>query len=114
MAQNPPPVIEDLIVTPKEPKYMKVSSGDYLILKSKTCEIACIATSASSELNYEWLAEGDNTDGGQISGAGSVITWKAPGSGDTITITVTVSDIAGLKASKNVVFKVKTCACAFN
>ncbi len=114
VSQNPPPVIEDLIVTPEEPKYMKVSSGVYLILKSKTCEIECIATSASGELNYEWLAEGDNTDGGQISGEGSVITWNAPGKADTITITVTVSAIAGLKASKNVVFKVKTCACAFN
>jgi len=113
VSPNPPPVIEDLGVTPKEPKYMKVSSGDYLILKSKTCEIECVATSASGGLNYEWLAEGDNTDGGQISGEGSVITWKAPAKSDTITITVTVSDIAGLKASKNVVFKVKTCACAF-
>jgi len=116
VAQNPPPVIDDLIVIAEEPKFMdiKESSGDYVILKSKTCEIECIATSASGELNYEWLATGDNTDGGQISGEGSVITWTAPGKSDTITIKVTVSDIVGLKASKNVIFKVKACACAFN
>jgi len=114
VAQNPPPVIEDLLITPKEPKYAKEVSGAYWILKGKTCEIECIATSASGELNYEWVAEGDNTGGGQISGEGSVITWKASSGADTITITVTVSDIAGLKASKNVVFQVKTCACAFN
>jgi len=114
VAQNPPPVIDDLVITPKEPQYVKEVSGAYWILKSKTCEIACIATSASGELNYEWLAKGDNADGGQISGEGSVITWTAPGTGDTITITVTVSDIAGLKTSKNAVFQVKTCACAFN
>ena len=114
VAQNPPPVIDDLVITPKEPKYVKEVSGAYWILKSKTCEIACIATSASGELHYEWLAKGDNSDGGQISGEGSVITWKAPGEADTITITVTVSDTAGLKTSKNAVFQVKTCACAFN
>ena len=114
VAQNPPPVIDDLVITPKEPKYLKEVSGAYRILKSKTCEIACIATSASGELHYEWLAKGDNSDGGQISGEGSVITWKAPGEADTITITVTVSDTAGLKTSKNAVFQVKTCACAFN
>ena len=114
VSPNPPPVIEDLIVTPKEPKYMKGSSGDYSILKSKTCEIKCIATNASGELNYEWLAKGDNTDGGQISGEGSIISWTAPDKGDTITITVTVSDIAGVNTSKNVVFKVMTCACSFN
>ena len=114
VSPNPPPVIEDLIVTPKEPKYVKNVSGAYWILKNKTCEIECIATSASGELNYEWLAKGDNIDGSQISGEGSVITWKAPAKIDTITITVTVSDIAGLKTSKNVTFKVKTCACAFH
>ena len=115
VSPNPPPVIEDLIVTPKEPKYMKESSGDYVILKSKTCEIKCIATSASGELNYEWLANGDNTDGGQISGEGSVITWTAPSQSDEVTVTVTVSDSSGGVATKSTIFTVltSTCSCTY-
>jgi len=113
VALNPPPIIEDMVVTPKEIKYVKGSSGEYTILKGKSCEIECIVTGVSGELSYEWLASGNKTEGGEISGEGSVITWMAPDKGDKITITVTVSDAGGGIASKSIVFTVKTCACAF-
>jgi len=112
VALNPPPVIERMIIFPEEPEYVKECPGEYLIFMGKSCEVACIAAGASGELNYEWLAQGDKTDGGQISGEGSVITWTAPDKRDTITIMVTVSDATGIETSKNVVFAVKTCTCS--
>ena len=111
VAPNPPPIIENLIVTPKEPKYLKEYSGGYRILRGKSCEIECVASDASDELVYEWSA-----DGGSISGEGSVVTWKAPSPEDivTVTVTVTVSDSNGGVATKSIVFKVETCAqCVF-
>jgi len=114
VSYNPPPVIEELIVTSEEPKYLKESSGVYAILIGKSCNIECVITNASDELYYEWSAVGKNTEEGEISGGGSVITWVAPDNGGRVTITVTVSDFYSNKTSKNVVFTVKTCACSFN
>ena len=97
----PPPVIEELSVTFEDPKYMREYSWGYTIFRGKSCGIECIVTDASDELVYEWSA-----DEGKISGEGSVVTWTAhSGSGEVI-VTVTVSDVVGLKTTKNVVFKV--------
>ena len=114
VSSKPPPVIEVLIVTSEEPKYLKEYSGGYAILRGKSCIIECVVANASAELNYEWSAVGDNTEEGEISGEGSVITWVAPNNGVKVTITVTVSDSFANKTSKNVVFTVKTCSCTFN
>ena len=110
VAPNPPPIIEDLVVTPKEPKYLKEEPGGYRILKGKSCEIECSASDPEGdELSYEWTA-----DGGNISGESTVITWTAPKNGGKVTVTVTVSDSRGGAASKSVVFNVKICAaCSF-
>jgi hypothetical protein len=106
---NNPPIIENLTVTPKEPKYMKEIVGGYKILKGKSCDIECVASDPDNdELLYEW-----STDGGNVSGEGSAITWTAPLRGGEFTIAVTVSDNSGGIASKKIVFQVKTCACAF-
>jgi hypothetical protein len=106
---NNPPIIENLTVTPKEPKYMKEIAGGYKILKGKSCDIECVASDPDNdELLYEW-----STDGGNVSGEGSAVTWTAPLRGGEFTITVTVSDNGGGIASKKIVFQVKTCACAF-
>ncbi len=108
VASNPPPTIESLIVTPEEPKYVNEYKGGYKILRNRSCYIECVVKDASDDLVYEWSAnEGD------ISGEGSVITWTAPDERGEVTITVTVSDAEGSKASKSIVFKVETCACAF-
>ncbi|MDY7019359.1 MAG: hypothetical protein SU899_04745 [Chloroflexota bacterium] len=110
VAPNPPPIIEAMVVTPKEPKYLKEAKGGYRILKGKSCEIECSASDPEGdELSHEWT-----TDGGSISGEGPVITWTAPKNGGKVTVTVTVSDSRGGVASKSVVFNVKICAaCSF-
>lgn len=100
------PIIEDLIVTPEEPKFFKETN---IILKGKSCDIKCIASDPDKdELSYEWSA-----DGGSISGEGSSITWIAPLQGGEVTVAVTVSDNSGDVATESIVFTVKTCACAF-
>jgi len=108
VAAKPPPVIKDLVVTAKEPKYLKEYSGYYKVMKGKSYAIECVAE-ASDGLVYVWAC-----DGGEISGEGPVVTWTAPDKGAEVTITVAVSDAVGNTATKNVVFKVMTCACGFN
>jgi len=104
----PPPVIEDLIVTPKGHEYLKEYSGGYLIGKAKSCEIECIVTDASDELVYGW-----SCDDGEMSGEGSMITWTAPDRAGEVTVTVTVSDAASI-ASKSIIFTVVRCSpCTF-
>jgi hypothetical protein len=115
VALSPPPIIESLIVTPKEPQYLKEYQGGYRILKDRSCEIKCVASDPEGDvqLSYKWSANGIT-----ISEEGSVITWTAPSTappqGGKVTITVAVSDSSGSAATKSIVFKVETCAaCAF-
>jgi len=111
VSQNPPPVIEGLIVTPIGHKYLKEYSGGYKVGKAKSCDIECIVSYANSELVYEW-----SCDGGEISGEGSIITWTAPAPDRAVkvTVTVTVSDAYGNTISKSIVFNVVQCsACTF-
>ena len=116
VALNPPPVIESLIVIAEHRYLEEEYSGHYLIGKAMSCDIECIVTGASGELSYEWSASGDDTDGGEISGEGSVITWTAPAPDRAVevTVTVTVSDAYGNMISKSIVFKVVSCSsCTF-
>lgn len=112
---NSPPVIEDLVVTPKGHEYLKEYDGGYKVGKAMNCDIECVAFDPNGdELSYEWLASGDKIDGGEISGEGSVITWTAPNESGEVTVTVTVSDAAGNIVSRSIVFKVVSCsACTF-
>ena len=109
VAQDQPPNIEDLVVTPKGHKYLKKYTGGYEILKGKSCEIECIASDPEGgELSYEWSASA-----GEISGEGAVITWTAPLQGGKVTVAIAASDGRDV-ASTSIVFNVKTCAsCAF-
>ncbi len=112
---NPLPIIEELIIT-AEHRYLKEEySGHYLIGRAMSCDIECIVAGASGELSYEWSASGDDTDGGEISGEGSVITWTAPDVKGAVTVvTVTVSDAYGNMASKSIDFTVVRCSsCTF-
>ena len=107
-----PPTIENLIVTAKEPKYLKETATGYKVGKTQEYYIGCIASDTDGELGelvYEWLC-----DGGEISGDGPMITWIAPNTSGTVTVTITASDIASNKASKSIVFEVVDCSpCTF-
>ncbi len=107
-----PPTIEDLVVTAREPKYLRtISAGAYYkVGKTKQYDIECIVSDTSGEVSYEWSCEHC-----AISGEGSMITWTAPDETLTrTTVTVIVSDIAGNKVSKSIDFQVVSCnSCTF-
>jgi hypothetical protein len=104
-----PPTIQNLIVTAKEPKYLKTTSTGYKVGKTKEYYIECIASGTNGELVYEW-----SCNGGEISGAGSLITWTAPDTSGYVTVTAEVFDGAGNWVRKNVVFEVVDCSsCVF-
>jgi hypothetical protein len=109
-SNGPPPIIEDLIVTAKEPKYLKKTTTGYKVGKGKEYYIECLASSnTSGELVYEW-----SCDGGEISGEGSMITWTAPDTAGDITVTVKVFDSLGNWVRKRVFFEVVSCSsCTF-
>ncbi len=119
VSQYPPPIIEELIVTPEEPQYFKEHNGGYKILRDRKCTIECVIADPNESLIYEW-SNGNDTytgpgsgGGSSFAGEGSIITWTAPGKGSNITITVLVYDEIGNAASKSISFKVETCGCAF-
>jgi hypothetical protein len=104
-----PPVIEDLIVAPEGHIYLRhctVAGCDYDVWKTRQYDIECVA-SGTGELGYDWSC----TDGG-ITGEGSAITWSAPNEIVVkATVTVVVSDAAGNRIAKNIVFYVPSCSC---
>jgi len=72
-------------------------------------DIECVITDTGVGLFYEWSATG-----GEISGDDSKITWIAPNTSGKVTITVTVSDVAGNMATRNLVLSVVDCSpCTF-
>jgi len=108
-SNGPPPSIENLVVTAREPKYLKTTTTGYKVGKTKEYYIECIASRASGELVYEW-----SCSGGEISGVGSNITWTAPDTSGDVTVTARVVDGAANWVSKNVVFEVVDCSpCEF-
>jgi hypothetical protein len=103
-----PPSIENLIVTAKEPKYLKTTSTGYKVGKTKEYYIECIASGAGG-LMYEW-----SCTGGNVSGEGSLITWTAPDTSGYVTVTAKVFDGVGNWVRKSVVFEVVDCSsCTF-
>jgi len=103
------PIIENLIVTAREPKYLKETSWGYKVGKEKEYDIECIASNTSGELVFEWLC-----DGGEISGEGSMITWTAPDTACDVTVTVIVFDVAGYMDNESIFFEVVSCSsCVF-
>ena len=76
---NQPPAISSLVAQSQQ------------LYPSGNTEIQCIAQDADGDrLNFTWAATG-----GDFSGAGSTIIWKAPPNYGTYTITVTVDDGKG-------------------
>jgi len=74
---NKPPVITSLT-----PSTTEVARGG-------SCTVTCVATdeNADDTLTYAWTATG-----GSISGTGSTVTWTAPTTEGSYSVTVTVSD----------------------
>lgn len=108
-SNGPPPHIEKLTVTAKEPKYLKTTSTGYKVGKTKEYYVECVASATSGELTYEW-----SCNGGQISGKGSTITWTAPDESVYVTVTAKVFDGLGNWVKKSVVFEVVECSpCIF-
>lgn len=106
-----PPVIEELLITKDRYGhcYLKKSSTGYYVGQGKMYDIECVVADAGSEVSYEW-----SYTGGVLSGDGPVVTWIAPDTYGKVTITVTVSDIAGNMASKNLLLSVVSCSvCTF-
>jgi len=119
VSQYPPPAIEEITITPEQPKYFREENGFYRILRERKCTIECVVADAHENLTFEWSYEddryrGEDEDGKSVfSGEGPVITWTAPSKGVKATITVYVSDQFGYAASKSISIKVETCGCAF-
>jgi hypothetical protein len=104
-----PPSIQNLVVTAKEPKYLKITSTGYKVGKTKEYYIECVASAMNGEPVYEW-----SCNGGEISSAGSLITWIAPNTSGYVTVTAKVFDDEGNWRRKNVVFEVVDCSpCEF-
>ena len=83
---NHPPVISDLTANPPS------------IDINQTTTITCDASDEDGDaLTYTW-----SENGGIISGSGSTITWTAPSTAGTYTITCMVSDGNGGEATKSV------------
>jgi len=74
---NKPPVITSLT-----PSAMEVASGG-------SCTVTCVVSDPNTDdtLTYAWTATA-----GAISGTGSTVTWTAPTTEGTYSVTVTVSD----------------------
>jgi hypothetical protein len=107
-SNGPPPVIEDLNVTAKEPKYLKETTTGYKVGKTKEYDIVCVA-SGNGTLSYNWTCTGGN-----ISGGGSNITWTAPDTVGDFTVTAKVFDGLGNWVRKSVAFEVVPCTpCEF-
>jgi len=93
VAVNRPPVIESLAT-----EYHKVR-------KAATPTLECNASDPDEdELSYIWSA-----DGGNVSGEGPNVTWVAPNAYGIYTITVTVTDGRGGKASEEI--SIQVCGC---
>jgi len=102
------PIIENLIVTAKEPKYLKKTTTGYKVGKTKEYYIECIA-SDTGELVYEW-----SCTGGEMSGEGSMITWTAPDTSGDVTVTLIVFDVEGNMDNESIIFDVVDCtSCEF-
>ena len=109
VSNGPPPLIDHLVVTAKEPKYLKTTSTGYKVGKTKEYYIECLASASNGDLTYEW-----SCNGGELSGLGSVINWTAPDTSGYFTVTAKAFDDLGNWVGRNVVFEVVDCSpCEF-
>jgi hypothetical protein len=111
VATEQPPVIAALLITKDryDHCYLKKSGEKYLVGREQKYDIECVVTDKNIELSYDW-----SCDGGQISGQGSMVTWTAPNSAVEVTVTATVSNLAGNMLNKDIILSVVSCSrCTF-
>ncbi len=110
VATRPPPIIERLTVTAREPKYLKTTPSGYTVGRTKEYDIECVVSDTDGRASYNWSCES-----GAISGEGPVITWTAPDESlERTSVTVVVSDVYGNMVTESVFFRVASCtACTF-
>jgi hypothetical protein len=88
---NNPPVIDKLVADPAT------------ILQGGTTKVRCVATDPDGDkLEYTWKA-----NGGEISGEGDLITWKAPTECKQYIVTANVTDGRGGEVSQEVTITVR-------
>jgi len=108
VAQEEPPIVEELLVT-AEHCYLKKTSTGYKVGKEQEYHVECVISDNSSAVSYNW-----SCDDGEISGEGSTITWTAPNASVDVTITVIVSDVSGNMACEDLALDVVSCSpCTF-
>jgi hypothetical protein len=106
-----PPVIEALIVT-AEHCYLKATAFGYLVGKEQEYHVECVVADTGPELFYEWSRTGGEIS--ETSQDGVIATWTAPDEHIYVTVTVTVSDVAGNTANQGVFLEVVDCSyCTF-
>ncbi len=106
-----PPVVEALIVT-AEHCYLKPTDLGYLVGKEQEYHVECVVADTSADLLYEWSCTGGEIS--ETSQEGSIVTWTAPDEHVYVTVTVTVSDIAGNTADEGMFLEVVNCSyCTF-
>jgi len=72
------------------------------VLPSSSCQLECDAEDADNDpLTYKW-----ETEGGNVTGAGSIVNWTAPEQPGSYSITVLVEDIMGGKSTASVTIDV--------
>ena len=111
-----PPVIAALNVTKERHGHCYLIQEDvskYKVGREQKYDIECVVLPTNGglfyRLSYEW-----ECDDGEIEGEGAMITWTAPNTSADVTVTVTVSDIAGNSISESVALNVVSCSpCTF-
>ncbi len=70
------------------PAISSLTTNEEWVESADICQVECTASDPDGdELSYSW-----STDGGNISGEGSTVSWTAPEALGTYTITVEVTD----------------------
>jgi len=115
-----PLLVTKMTVTPvDDPPYIVARNDWYKVYWEDSYVIECFVPEPGRIAAYEW------SDGGPLAtfpvgaerivfeGGASKIRWTAPRVREEFTMTVTVTDVAGNKASKSITLYVDTCTCAF-
>jgi hypothetical protein len=97
-------VILDTVLANHRPAITGLTADPERVTPRGICQIVCTASDADGdELSYNWSA-----NGGEISGEGATVTWRAPRSSGSYNVTVNVTDGQGGEATNYVTIEVRT------